>query len=104
MMWPRHKFHAIRTELDGIKFPSKLEARCYEDLKRRKLSGEVLGFLRQVPIHFTSGIKYIVDFLVFNVDGTCRFLEAKGFETATYKLKRRMMAQEYPWIPLEVYR
>lgn len=99
-----HKFRAVRTEVDGVKFPSKLEARCYQQLKLKQAAGEVLFFLRQVPIHFISGIKYVLDFLVFNVDGSVLFLEAKGMSTPQWQLKRRLLAQEYPWIEVELYK
>lgn len=96
-----HKFHAIRTEADGIKFPSKREAAVYEQLKLKKVAGEVLFFLRQVPLHLSGGVRYVVDFLVFNVDGSCRFVEVKGFDTPMGKMKRKMAEAEYP-IQIEV--
>ena len=104
MSWPRHKFNAIRTECDGIKFPSKLERRCYEKLKLERAAGKVLFFLRQVPIHFISGTKYVVDFLVFNVDGSVQFLEARGMSTAVWKIKQRMLEAEYPMIKVDFFR
>lgn len=95
-MFPRHKFNAIRTECDGIKFPSKREAKCYEHLKLKKLAGEILFFLRQVPIHLVGGVRYIVDFLVFNTDGSCAFIDAKGMRTPLYIAKKKMVEAEYP--------
>lgn len=92
----RHKFFAKRTECDGIKFPSKREAQVYEHLKLKKLAGEVLFFLPQVPLRLAGGVRYFVDFLVFNVDGTCQFLEVKGYDTPMGKLKRRQAEAEYP--------
>lgn len=96
MTWPRHKFNAIRTECDGIKFPSKLEAKYYEQFKLKKLAGEVLFFLRQVPFHLAGGVRYVADFLVFYVDGSCDVVEVKGFDTAMGKMKRKMVEAEYP--------
>lgn len=98
----RTKFNNIRTEIDKIKFSSKREARFYEELKLKKLAGEVAFFLMQVPLHFASGIRYVVDFLVFNADGTIRWIEVKGYPTPVWKMKMRMMAQEYPLIDIEV--
>jgi len=95
-MWPRHKFNAVRTERDGIKFPSKKEAKAYEQLKLRKAAGEVLFFLRQVPLHLAGGVRYVVDFLVFFVDGSCRFYDAKGMRTPLYIAKKKMVEAEYP--------
>ena len=101
-MGPRHKYHAIRTECDGIKFPSKKEAKVYEQLKARKLAGEIVFFLRQVPIHLLGGVRYVCDFLSFNVDGSCHFIDAKGMKTALYIAKKKMVEAEYPIVIEEV--
>jgi hypothetical protein len=87
----RHKFNAVRTEVDGITFPSKAEARYYERLKARQMAGEVVGFLRQVPFHLPGGVRYIVDFLEFHTDGSVHFIDLKGVETSEFKTKMRLM-------------
>jgi len=92
----RHKFNAVRTECGGISFPSKAEARYYEELKLRQKAGQVLFFLRQVPIDFPGG-KYVVDFLEFWQDGTVHFVEVKGFETPQFKTKRAIVESLYPF-------
>lgn len=92
----RHKYGAIRTELDGIKFASKKEARVYEEVKLRKLAGEIIFFLRQVPLHLPGGVKYVVDFLIFERDGIVRFVDAKGFRTALYIAKKKIVESIYP--------
>lgn len=91
-----HKYHNIPTVVDNVRFASKKEAKFYEELKLKKLSGEVLFFLRQVPLHLTGGIRYVCDFLVFHVDGSCTFDEVKGQKTDVYKIKKRMVEAEYP--------
>jgi len=97
----RHKFNAIRTERDGIKFPSKKEARHYDELKLRQKSGEVIFFLMQIPFHLPGGIKYVVDFAEFRSDGTVHFIDVKGMETPIFKLKRKQVEVLYP-IKIEV--
>lgn len=97
-MRARHKFSAKSCTSDNIKFPSKLEKRVYERLKFLKQAGEVVGFLRQVPLHFNSGIKHVADFLVFFSDGSCQIWEAKGIETKEFKLKYKLIEEEYPWL------
>jgi len=98
----RHKYGAKPTEVDGIKFGSKREAAYYSELKLRQRAGEVIGFLMQVPLRLTGGVIYRMDFLEFLTDGTCKGVEVKGFETATWKLKKRMVDELYPWLELEV--
>ena len=45
---PRNKFNAVATEIDGIKFGSQHEARCYSNLKIREKSGEIVDLRTQV--------------------------------------------------------
>jgi len=92
----KHKFSAQRTELDGIKFDSKLESRHYTNLKRLQRSGELLFFLRQVPIHLPGKTKYVCDFVEFWADGRVEFTDCKGMETETFKLKKRQVEELYP--------
>lgn len=92
----RHKFHAVQTLADGIKFPSKREARTYETLKLKKLAGEVLFFLRQVPFHLPGEVRYVVDFVTFNADGSVHFIDSKGMKTPLYVAKKRIVESIYP--------
>lgn len=92
----RHKFHAQPCEADGIKFPSKLERRYYQHLMLLKHAGEVVFFLRQVPFHLPGGVKYVADFQIFYADGTVSFVDVKGVETDTFKMKRKMVEALYP--------
>lgn len=93
----RHKYGATATVVDGIRFDSKREAKLYASLKASKEDGEVAFFLRQVPIHLPGGTKLVVDFLVFFTDGRPpAFLDAKGIETAVFKVKRREVEAAYP--------
>ena len=100
MTWG-HKFRAVPTELDGIKFASKAEARYYAQLKLRQAAGEVVFFLRQTPFHLPGGVKYVADFLEFHADGTCHVVDVKGMETPAFKAKRRQVEALYP-IVIEV--
>lgn len=94
-----HKYRAVRTEHNGRTYASKAEARYARFLAEDRT---VLGVLEQVPFRFKCGAKYVADFLVFNVDGTCSLVDVKGMETPAFRLKQKMMASEYPWIPLVV--
>ncbi len=93
---PRHKFNARTTDVDGIKFQSKKEARYYQELKLRQKAGEVVFFLRQVPFDLPGGVKYRVDFVEFLADGSVRFVDVKGMKTETYKTKKRIVEATYP--------
>lgn len=98
----RHKYGAVRTELDGIKFDSKAEANYYGELKLRKMAGEVVQFLRQVPFYLPGGVKYVVDFVEFWADGSVHFVDVKGQETESFRAKKRMVEELFAPIVIEV--
>jgi hypothetical protein len=92
----RHKFNAKRCERDGVKFASKAERTYYDKLEILKKAGEVLFFLTQVPIRLPGGTKYVCDFVVFYTDGLVRFVDVKGIETDSFKIKKREVEAIYP--------
>jgi len=92
----QQKYNASPTVVDGIRFDSKREAKYYSQLKLRQAAGEVLFFLRQVPLHLPGGTKLVVDFLEFHADGSAHFVDVKGMETDVFKLKKREVEAQYP--------
>lgn len=96
------KYHSERTEVDGISFQSKKEARHYADLRLAQKAGELLFFLRQVPFHLPGGVIYRCDFAEFWKDGSVRFVDCKGYKTAMYKTKLKIVEALYPVKILEV--
>lgn len=99
-----HKYGAVKTENDGIVFASKAEARRYTILKILVASGEVIGFLRQVPVYLPGGTRYVCDFQIFYADGRVVMEDVKGMETAEFKIKWREVQAAYPWMTFEIYR
>lgn len=96
MMKPRHKFNAQKTERNGIRFDSKLEARYYDWLVKQQHIGTLLFFMRQQPFHLPGGTKLVVDFTEFWSDGVVTFTDVKGMETPEFKIKRREVEAAYP--------
>lgn len=92
----RHKFGAIRTERDGMKFDSTKEAARYDDLKLLMKAGEVSFFIRQVPFHLPGNVKYLADFVVFWADGHVSVEDVKGCKTSEYIAKKKMVEALYP--------
>jgi hypothetical protein len=90
----RHKFGATSVESDGIKFPSKLEERCYQVLKTMKNSGRIRMFLRQPSFDLPGGSKHKVDYCLFTEDHVL-FVEAKGRDLPMGKLKRKQVEDLY---------
>lgn len=97
----RHKFNAKRTEHAGRSYASKSEARYAAGLELRKRAGDVVFWLEQVPIALPGKTRYVVDFVIFEADGSVRFVDVKGVETETFRLKKRQVEELYP-IEIEV--
>ena len=96
------KFGNKPTTVNGRRYDSKAEARYAGHLATLRDAGHVLGWLEQVPFRFPCGTRYVADFLVYYEDGRCQLIDVKGVATPEFKIKQRMMATHYPWIPLVI--
>lgn len=102
----KNKYHAIKTEVDGIIFDSKKEAKRYGELKLLQRAGEISDLELQVPYilikksKYGRDIKYIADFVYKDKNGKVVVEDNKGVRTDVYKLKRRLMAEIYN---IEIY-
>ena len=92
----KHKFGAIPTIVDDIKFSSKKESKRYLQLKALKDAKQIIFFLRQVPFHLPGNVKYICDFLIFWEDETVTIEDVKGFKTPAYITKKKIVESIYP--------
>jgi hypothetical protein len=83
---------------------SKREAAYAQQLQMQKDAGAIVDYLEQVPVLLPGGVKYVIDFAVIDLYGLVRFVEIKGFETAAWKIKMRLLADARPeiWKRLEV--
>ncbi len=95
-----HKFKAIASYADKIRFPSKLERDCYNRLKQLQSQGKILFFIRQPSFDLPGGTKHSIDFEVFLPDEV-KFLESKGRDLPLGKLKR-LQVEELFGITVEV--
>ena len=99
-MRARHKYGAVATVVDDIKFASKKEARRYGELKLLERAGQIADLRRQVPfkcvVEGAHICTYLMDFLYFD-RSTKRLMhsETKGFKTPVYKLKKRLVEALY---------
>lgn len=94
------KYRAIPEVIDGIRFPSRLEAARYRELKKLERAGEI----RELRIHVKYPLKvgnkvvcnYIADSEYLDVRIGQRVTEdVKGVPTPVYKLKRKMFEAQY---------
>ena len=102
MIKARHKFNATAVKKGTVVYQSKKEYNYFLYLESLKDKGDVLGYLSQVPVRFKCGTKYVMDFLVFYADGSCEGIEVKGFETETWKIKKKLFDDEYEWLTLRI--
>lgn len=98
--YAKPKFGNRITPADGIRFASKLEANRYRELKLLCAAGEVLYFLRQVPLQVASNVVYRVDFMVIwnrrGAPAECiTFEETKGHMTDTARVKIAAVQERY---------
>ena len=100
------KYHAQKTEVDGIKFDSKKESRDWKNLCTMEAAGLISNLRRQVPFELQPKyvtkdgrkirpISYVADF-VYERDGVTYAQDSKGMKTDVYKIKRKMFEYKYP--------
>ena len=96
-----HKYMAQSTEVDGIRFASKAEARRYGELKLMEQAGEIIDIRLQtkfplmvndVPIG-----TYVSDFmyLIPGEPPVSVVEDVKGYKTPVYRLKKRLVKALY---------
>lgn len=89
------KYHAVRTAFNGKVYASALEARWAAILPRLpgvvKVEEQFVIYIIPPCHEVPRGVKYIADFRVTFYDGTIRYFDAKGFKTAVYTLKKKLV-------------
>jgi hypothetical protein len=99
----KSKYHAQKTDADGITFDSKKESQRYQELKLLLNAGKI-GFLA-MQVEFAFHIKdqkvssYFADFVYLDADtGNLVVEDVKSEATRTlpvYRLKKKMMFIEH---------
>ena len=90
------KYKSTRTKIDGIVFDSKKEANRYKELLTLRKAGEIGLLELQVAFELNQGgthsVKYIADFVYLDCKTGLKVVEdTKGYRTAIYKKKKRLM-------------
>lgn len=99
----KHKYGAIPVLRKGIRYDSKLEAKCAAWLDILVKSGEVVFYLRQIPFDLPGRVKYRCDFQVFWKKGEVSFIDAKGIETKDFIIKKKMVEDIFP-VTIELWK
>lgn len=105
----RSKYGNRKTVVQGIEFDSKWESEVYRYLRFREQAGDISQLERQVSYVLLPAFKdrhgkrrqaitYIPDFAYIDKDGSKCVVDAKGIETAVFKIKHKWFLFEYPEI------
>lgn len=89
----KSKYQNRKTELDGVTYDSKKEARRAAELNLMLKNGEIITLARQVRFRLTKGIEYVADFVYTTKDGEQIIEDVKGMKTDVYKLKKKLMKE-----------
>ena len=100
----KHKYGAVKTVVDGIKFDSKAEAARYEVLKILLKAGVISDLQLQPtwiladPVRYSDArrnkpaLRYVADFSYIEVGTGRRCVEdVKGITTEAFEIKRHLM-------------
>lgn len=102
-----HKYGAVPTEVDGIRFASKAEARRYAELRLLEQAGEIkqLECQPRFPLHGAcAGAPsmrakvgdYVADFQYREgPNGILVIEDVKGVKTALYRWKKKHFEAQY---------
>jgi hypothetical protein len=101
-----HKYGAVATTVDGIRFASKKESLRYLELKLLEKAGEIKGLVLQMPydLHAFGATsprdkllgRYIADFSYVNTRTGRHVVEdVKGFRTPLYRWKKKHVEAQY---------
>lgn len=98
------KYRAKKTEIDGIKFDSKKEAKRYIALRELEKKGNIEKLILQPRFLLQEGfrkngkayrkIEYVADFM-YEQDGKLIIEDVKGIKTDVYKLKQKLFEKRY---------
>ena len=100
----KSKYHAIKTEVDGVKFDSKSEAEYYANLKLLERAGVIQDIKLQPRFLLQDGftynghkerkIEYVADF-EYMQNGKRVVVDVKGLRTQVYCIKRKLFLKKY---------
>lgn len=104
---PKQKYGAVPTEVDGIRFASKSEAKHYVTLRTLRDAGAITGLELQprypMVVNGVTVCTYVADFrYVMVATGTTSVVDVKGMKTTMYRLKKKLMLAVYGIVVEEV--
>lgn len=89
------KHRARATYFNGIRFPSKLQAKHCQQLDLLKAGGIVKFYLREIRFDLPGGTHHRLDWLVVLMDERLVWAESKGRDLRPGQIKRRQVEEIY---------
>lgn len=94
------KYHNKPTSIDGYTFASLHEAARYQELILLKRAGKIRDLVLQpafpLVVNGKKVAKYIADFQYIDMEtGKTQIEDAKGYKTAVYRLKKKLVEALY---------
>jgi hypothetical protein len=93
-----NKYGAVRVQVDGHHFDSKLEAKRYAELRLMEKAGEISGLdvhpAYDVTVNGIPICKVILDF-AYVLNGVLIVEDTKGKDNALSRLKRRLVEAQH---------
>jgi hypothetical protein len=90
-----NKYGARKSEYRNVVYDSAKEARYASELDLRVLAKDILCWERQITIPIdVNGMpvcNVVVDFLITHNDDSMELVEVKGYATAIFKLKYKLL-------------
>lgn len=100
----RSKFGNVKSEHNGIQYHSKRECGYAAELDLRLKAKDIKSWERQIKISLDVNgyhiANYFIDFVIHHNDGIKEYVEVKGFETETWKLKWKLFESLYSGDPM----
>ena|SRR5574337_382823 len=95
-----HKFGAVKTVIDGIKFDSKAEALYYQLHKHDEGMKMQETFVLMDKFRLNGKayreIAYVPDFTFYDDEGNLiKIVDVKGMQTSGFKIKAKLFANRY---------
>lgn len=101
-----NKYQAVKTTVDGIVFPSKLQAKQYSDLKLRLNAGLIKNLQLEVPINIIVNAQKVCVYradVIYEEDNKTIIEDAKGVRTPVFNLKWKLLQILYPQFEFRIY-
>lgn len=90
---------AKKQIINGIKYDSKFEAGYAQELEFRKKAGDIKDFETHIKIPLIVNdeliTNYYIDFIIYHNDGINEYVETKGYQTDTWKIKWKLFCALY---------